>query len=559
MRSTLAALSLLIASAVHAASLETELPRLIQAAGIPGASMAVIRDGKVDWVGAAGVIAPGSTIPVRTDTVFRAASLTKPVFAYIVFRLADRGVIDLDAPLAGYISYPRAEHDERHKKITARTVLSHTTGFPNWAWGQDHIPFQFTPGEAWGYSGEGFVYLQKAVEKLTGMNLADLARREVFDPLGMNRSRLVWDPALEGNTLTGITAGGRLEPLPRPTEANAAGSLLTTAEDYGKFLVALLEGRGLRPESREAMFKPQMQVQSKWGEPKSPKQPGIFWGVGWGLEKAEGVDTFWHWGHEDAWRAFTVVRRDGKAGFVYFANSHEGLSIARALSALVVGEPRPSLAWLTEYEQYDDPRRATRKAIDGAFREGGIEAGARRYRELRPGHEMAAGLSDLMMEQNREREAIALLRAALESEPEAAGLRFRLSRALMATGELQAALSEFESAVKLEPKHQWPDIRKWLREGIDAKPVTLPEETLRRLAGSYGPRNVTFEGGSLHYQREGRPKYRLIPIGPTLFAFEGNGSIRVRFAEDGSKLTLLQDDGEENESARTPSAPPPPR
>jgi CubicO group peptidase (beta-lactamase class C family) len=559
MKSRLAALAFLIASTSQAADLTTELPRLIKTVEIPGASMAVIRDGKVDWVGAAGVIAPGSTIPVRTDTLFRACSLSKPVFAYIVLRLADRGVIDLDASLAGYISYPRVEHDERHKKITARMVLSHTTGFPNWAWGQDHIPFRFAPGEAWGYSGEGFVYLQKAVEKLTGMKLEDLARREVLDPLGMNRSRFVWDPALEGNTPTGINAQGRSEPLPRDSEANAAGSLVTTAEDYGKFLVALLEGRGLKPESREAMFKPQMQVQSKWGKPESPKQPGVFWGLGWGLERADGVDTFWHWGHEDAWRAFTVVRRDGKAGFVYFANSHEGLSIVKDLSALVVGDPRPALAWLTEYEQHDDPRRATRKAIDLAFREGGSEAGVRRYRDLHPGHEMAENLAEQMMGQNREREAAALLRAALESEPEAASLHFRLSQALMGIGELQAALSEFESGVKLEPKHQWPDIRKWLREGIDARPVTLPEEVLQRLAGTYGPRTVTLEGGSLHYQREGRPKYRLIPIGPTLFAVEGNGSIRVRFAEDGSKLTLLQDDGEENESARTPSAPPPPR
>ena len=93
---------------------------------------------------------------------------------------------------------------------------------------------------------------------------------------------LVWDPALEGNTVTGVKVLGELEPLPRPTEANAAGSLLTTAEDYGRFLVALLEGRGLKPESREAMFKPQMQVQSRFGEPESPKQPGVFWGLGWG-------------------------------------------------------------------------------------------------------------------------------------------------------------------------------------------------------------------------------------------------------------------------------------
>lgn len=553
----LAALVSLIASTSTAVELATELPRLIQAAEIPGASMAVIRDGKVAWVGAAGVIASGSTTPARTDTVFHAASLTKPVFAYVVLRLADRGVIDLDAPLAGYIPYPRVEHDERHRKITARAVLSHTTGLPNWAWGQDHIPFQFAPGEAWGYSGEGFVYLQKAVEKLTGMSLVDLARREVFEPLGMTRSRLVSDDALGANAAVGVNAQGQLDKNPI-TVANAAASLLTTAEDYGRFLAAILEGRGLKPESREAMFKPQMQVQSKWGDPKSPKQPGVFWGLGWGLERADGVDTFWHWGHEDAWRAFVAVRRDGKAGFVYFANSHEGLSIVKALSDLTVGGPRLGLDWLGEYEQHDDPRRATRKAIDRAFREGGIEAGVRRYRDLHPGHEIAETLADLMAEQNRELDAIALLRAALESKPEAASLRFRLSRALMGTGELQAALSEFESAVKLEPKHQWPDIRKWLREGVDAKPVTLPEETLRRLAGVYGPRTVTFEGGSLHYQREGRPRYRLIPIGPTLFLAEGNGSFRVRFAEDGSKLAVLQPEGED-ESARTPSAPPPPR
>lgn len=547
------ALVFLIASTAHAASLETELPRLIQAVEIPGASLAVIRDGKVSWTGAAGVTAAGSTTPVRPDTVFSAASLTKPVFAYLVLRLADRGVIDLDAPLASYIPYPRVEHDERHRKITARRVLSHTAGLPNWAWGQDRIPFQFTPGEAWGYSGEGFVYLQKAVEKLTGLPLADLARREVFDPLGMTRSRLVWDPALEGNAVTGINAQGQLEALPRRTEANAAASLLTTAEDYGRFLVAALEGRGLEPETRETWFKPQAQVQSKWGDPQSPKQRGVFWGLGWGLE---GEETFWHWGHEAAWRSFVVVRRDGKAGFVYFANSHEGLSIVKALSDLTVGGPRPGLDWLGEYEQHDDPRRASRKEIDRAFREGGIEAGIRRYRDLHPGHEVAETLADLMTEQNRNREAAALLRAALEGNPEATGLRFRLSHALMGTGELQAALSEFESGVKLDPKHQWPDVRKWLREGIDARPVALPEEALRRLAGAYGPRTVTLEGGSLHYQREGRPKYRLIPIGPALFAVEGNGSFRVRFAEDGSRLAVLQPDGED-ESARTPSAPPP--
>ncbi len=337
--------------------LETEVPRLRIAGDIPGISVAVIRDGQVYWTGTSGRPDPSDPAQVKSETVFQAASLSKPVFSYIVLRLADRGVIDLDKPLATYLPYPRLEHDERYRRITARMVLSHTTGLPNWASGEDHIPFKFSPGESWGYSGEAFVYLQKTVEKLTGTPLADLARREVFEPLGMSRSSFVWNPEFESGAAMGVDAAGKVQRTNRRQEANAAASLLTTARDYARFLVAVLAGRGLEPATRKAWLEPQVQVRSKSEDSASPKQPGVFWGLGWGLEQAEGTDTFWHWGHQDAWRAYVVVRRDGKAGLVYFANSAKGLSIAKALSDLVVGGPRPSLDWL-DYERYDDPKRA---------------------------------------------------------------------------------------------------------------------------------------------------------------------------------------------------------
>jgi CubicO group peptidase (beta-lactamase class C family) len=538
--------------------LETEAPALMREGNVPGLSIAVLRDGRIAWTGALGIANPSTGSRVTPDTVFQAASLSKPVFSYIVLRLVDRGVIALDEPLVTYLAHPRLQ-DERSRRITARMVLSHTTGLPNWDFGDGPIPLKFTPGESWGYSGEAFVYLQKVVEARTGMALDDLARREVFEPLGMSHSSYLWRPTFDGHAAAGVAENGEVQPIDHDQKANVAASLLTTAGDYARFLVATLEGRGLKPETWKEWLTPQSQVGASYDDdPQSPRQPGLFWGLGWGLERNGESDALWHWGHQDAWRAYVVVRRDGKAGLVYFANTWEGLTIARALSDLAMVGSRPGLDWL-HYESYDDPKRIARKEVERAFAESGAEAGARRLRELRSKSPAVLDtvwvqdLADGLMESNRTAEAVALLRASLADEPRSAGLHSRLGQALTGIGDLEHALAEYETAAGLDPGKTWPLMRKWLREGIDAKPVVLPEETLRRLAGSYGPRKVTLEGGSLYYQREGRPKYRLIPIGPVLFAVEGNGSIRIRFDADGGRLAVVQPDGED-ESARAPGS-----
>jgi hypothetical protein len=82
------------------------------------------------------------------------------------------------------------------------------------------------------------------------------------------------------------------------------------------------------------------------GDPSSPPQEGIFWGLGWGLQGPGGREAIWHWGDNGAWRAYVAARRDGSAGLVYFANSHKGLGIARDLAALAMGGTQPGLDWL---------------------------------------------------------------------------------------------------------------------------------------------------------------------------------------------------------------------
>lgn len=173
--------------------LERDLPALMTAADVPGISFALLRNGNVAWVRGFGFKDSKSKDPVTNETVFEAASLSKPVFAYGVLKLVDAGQLDLDKPLNQYLpgDYDVGP-DPRLAQVTARRVLSHTTGFPNWRGGDPKLKIYFTPGEKFSYSGEGFVYLSKVVEHITGEKLNDFMKRMVFDPVGMTGSSYVW-------------------------------------------------------------------------------------------------------------------------------------------------------------------------------------------------------------------------------------------------------------------------------------------------------------------------------------------------------------------------------
>lgn len=547
------------------ARLQAEIPKLMQAAEVPGLSIAVIRDGRLFWSGAFGVRSVASGEPVGKDTVFPAASLSKPVVAYITLRLADRGVLDLDKPLWTWLPYERLQHDPRGQRITAKNVLSHTTGLPNW--GPEKLPFNADPGERFGYSGEGFVYLQKVLEKLAGMPLEALAKKEVFEPLGMTRSSFVWEPAFAGGAVTGADPFGRPQEIPTDRGANAAASLLTTAEDYARFLIAVLNGEGLQKKTAEAMFSPQIRIPGQLFDPKSPPGEGeVGWALGWGLERSGPAEPFriWHWGDNGGFRVWTTASREQKTGVVYFTNTANGLSIAEAVSSLAVGASQPAFGRL-RYERYDDPGRIARKEIEHAFAKDGSETGLRRYRELAAKSpdlfdaELHGNLAEFLRETGQPGDAFAVLKLYAEAHPRSAEAQDLLGEAALAAGNYELATASYEKARELSPDA--PDRKRqigWAREAVEAlrKPVAVPAETLQRYAGSYGPRRILLEGGSLFYQRDGRPKYRLLPLSQDTFLLEGMGSFRVRFVTDGNgrvaKLVGLYADGQEDESPRDP-------
>ena len=323
-------------------ALKDSIEHIMQLAKIPGMSFAQIKDFEVAESLALGVKASDSANNVGPDTVFEAASLTKPLVAYAALRLVEAGRLELDKPLSAYYKYPDIVHNANTKNITARMVLSHTAGFPNWRSNRqsDSLELLFPPNTRFKYSGEGFVYLQKVMEAIAQEDLNTIVKSYVFDPLQMHNSNLLFQNS--GNFAVGHDSNGNEKRKITHPSPNAAYSLHTTASDYAKFIMELLKPRFLNKEIARGMHKKQQNTAA----------PGdaIAWGLGIGLYK-EGNDTYvWHWGDNRYFKSFFFVSTKTGDGFTYFANSENGLSIVRRLLKLTLGNTSFTDDW-DDYKQ----------------------------------------------------------------------------------------------------------------------------------------------------------------------------------------------------------------
>jgi CubicO group peptidase (beta-lactamase class C family) len=331
-------------------SLDPEIVELMRKGMIPGLQVALIEQGRLASKHGFGIRNSSTGQPVTNETVFEAASLGKPVFAYGALKLIDQGALELDAPLSEYLPGNYSDTDERLKEITCRHVLSHRSGLPNWREKGKPLTIQFPPGERFSYSGEGFVYLQIIVEGVTGKALNDYMSEAVFRPLGMKSSSYVWRAGYDACAATGHDATGNPCEKYKPTESNVAGSLHTTAEDYALFVEAVLNGVGLDQETLFEMERPQVAVGSERADsaenPQEDISKGIFWGLGWGIAKVPDGEALWHWGNNQVFQCFAAAFPQSKNGMVAFANSENGLLMMARLLRLTLGIELPVFRWM---------------------------------------------------------------------------------------------------------------------------------------------------------------------------------------------------------------------
>lgn len=313
------------------------LAALAQRHRVCGVTLALVKQRRLDALDAASGCSPAPALDA--DSVFQAASLGKPVFAYAVLKLVAQGKMALDAPVMQYLPQGyrhrfdplKAEPadlvtDPQLQAVTVRMVLNHTSGLPNWASGP--LRFEAAPGTRWQYSGEAYVLLQRAVEAVSGQTLDQFMAAQVFAPLGMHNSGYVLEERLASKLLPGSKGNGAPRTTIALTSPVAAFSLHTTAADYGKFLVALLNDERLLAQLSAAPV-------------DADPGLGISWGLGWGIAHSRDDAMIWHWGNNPGYRAFAIASLRSGDGLVMLSNSENGLALAQALTDKVLpGEHR---------------------------------------------------------------------------------------------------------------------------------------------------------------------------------------------------------------------------
>ena len=545
-----------------AASLETGIPALMEKAGIPGLQIALVRDGRVAWEGSFGIKNAGTGAPVTNETLFEAASLTKPFFAYVVMKLVDEGLIDLDRPV--HLALTRAELEtylghaldapgfrrDWFERVTARHILSHSGGLPHGE-GGEVVPLFFEPGTKWKYSADGYGLLQRVVEKLKGATLDEVMRRYALGPLGMAKGGMVWRPEFEELMANGHSLFGKPADFRRREEATAAASLYTTAGDYARFVCAVLAGEGLEPATAKEML-------TSFISMDEDKRLG--WSLGFGLQQDANGKAFWQWGDYGIFRDYIIAYPERKAAVVYLTNSFNGLSVCNDLVALSLGGRALGNDFLN-YRRYDAPFY---RLLMGAKRGGVAKLAALipRLRREDPKDltlDTLGQMAGLMGDEGLVSEGMALLEYIRAEKPGSGRAAFDLARASMVRGDLARARALYAAAASAEEDKVEAKNIDWDLEYLRAveEPVDPGPDDMAALPGTYGPRRIWARDGRLFYFREGGslPEPRpLLALSKDVYGIEGAIGFRIEFVRDAAgrpvKLVMVSDDGSRTESPR---------
>ena len=348
-------------TSISSQQVDDTVNRLIAAAHVTGAGIALFHDGNIAYLKAYSFRDTEKALSLTPDTVMTSASLSKAAFASVVMQMVQAGTLNLDKPITQYLpkplpDYPRyadLQGDERYKKITLRMLLSHTSGFANWRWFEpDHkLKIHFEPGSRYAYSGEGIDLAQLVGETVAAKSDTAIMSERLFTPLQMQRTSMVWEPRFDGDFANGYDEYGRSLGPERRSKPDAAGSMQTTLHDYANFLSAVMHRKFLSPQTTSEMLSPQIKIHSLHQFPTLVEDATttndaiqLSYGIGWGLYSTPHHRAFFKEGHDEGWRHLALCFDNG-SGILIMTNSSNGEGIFKPLIDALLGDTNFPFEW----------------------------------------------------------------------------------------------------------------------------------------------------------------------------------------------------------------------
>jgi CubicO group peptidase (beta-lactamase class C family) len=325
-------------------NLETLTPQLMNDLNVPGVSFCLIQNKEIAWSKCFGVTDVSLQTKVNEKTMFEACSMSKPVFAYLILKLVEQGKLELDKPLYDYLPEKFICEDEGYpKQITARMILSHTSGLPNWRKGSEEnespLPIYFKPGTKFNYSGEGIYYLQRVVEHITNESLESFSKQTLFDNLGLESTSFVWSEKFDQQIATGHNDDGKCNERIKYLHSNAAYTLYTTSSDYAKFIIEIMNPENdeeffLSKQMIKEMLTHQIRVDTREVIDRPGRNLGLqgFRGLGWAIDSTITGDVVYHSGaNQTGFRCYSQFSPKDGSGIVIMTNGANGSELWQRL------------------------------------------------------------------------------------------------------------------------------------------------------------------------------------------------------------------------------------
>jgi CubicO group peptidase (beta-lactamase class C family) len=315
-----------MAAARGSSPLDSIVPALMEQYHVPGVAVAVLESGELRSVRTFGFADHLRMHRVDSATVFQAASLGKPLFAYAVLARDGQGGWSIDTPVEQYSPSRLAEGSERHR-ITIAHLLSHTSGLV-YSEAEGRRRMIANPGSQWQYSGLGYVVLQAAFEHASGSTLDHEVGRVVARPAGMTSTSYAPLAASRGKLAEGHDRRGDPLVMQSDPAPSAASSLHTTIADYARFIEHVYADLRDTAGVAERMMRPRIAVDTSLG---------LSWGLGWAVAHAPGETLFLHWGSNPGFKALVIGSVERSKALVVLTNADHGLELAVNIVPAVLG------------------------------------------------------------------------------------------------------------------------------------------------------------------------------------------------------------------------------